>query len=126
MENVFLEYRSNLNRRIDDRLQHELVGIERICNLFETAIQDRKVVRHEIIMADDNFYLNPENILYPNHRPPQPFPLLEPDDDLYVTNIADLEIITNRLCMICPNRRIPLIYFSNWLTNYIKYLPRIE
>lgn len=126
MENVIYQCRSKINQQIDVRLVHDLVGIERICNLFKTAIHERKYIRYEIILVDDHYYLNPENILYPNHRPPSPFPLLEPDDDLYVTKIADLELITNQLCTICPDRRIPLIYFSNWLTNYTKYLPRSE
>ncbi|VVC27324.1 Hypothetical protein CINCED_3A004966 [Cinara cedri] len=126
MESVFFEYRSNINQRIDNRLQHELIGIERICNLFETAIQERRVVRNEIILDDDYFYLNPENILNPKHQPSQPFPLLEPDDDLCVVKVADLEIVTNQLCTICPDRRIPIIYFSNWLTNSVKYFPQID
>lgn len=126
MENVFFQYISNINQRIDDRLDHELVGIGLMCNLFETAIREGKVVRHEIIPVDDNFYLNPENIIYPSHRPPQPFPLLEPDDDLYVTTTAGLEIITNQLLAICPDKRMSLIYFSDWLTDYVKYLPRVE
>lgn len=125
MDNSFIQYQFNMIRQIEDRMHQELFGIEQICNLFETAINEKQIVRHEIILIDDYFYLNSENILYPNSSPRQPYPLLEQKDD-YVITIDDLESIIIDLLKFCPNRRISLVEFSNWLMNYIKYLPHIQ
>lgn len=114
-----------MNQRANDRLQYELVGINRICDLFETALNERCIVRHEIIYFEDNFYLNPENILFPNNPPSLPFPLLEPENN-YVISINDLETIATQLKEICPEKRISIVSLSSWLVNYTKYLPHVE
>lgn len=125
MDKCLVKQRFDMIQHINNCLQHELLGVERICNLFETAINEKLIVRHEIILAKDYFYLNCENIIYSNISPPQPFPLLEPKD-FYLININDLELITIQLAIICPDRQISLVAFSNWLMSYIKYLPQIE
>jgi len=112
-------------QRIDGRLQHEINGVERICNLFELAINEGHIVRYEIILVDDHFYLNPENILRPNSSPSQPFPLLEPEG-LYVSSIDHLKMISDLLSEVCPYRRISLVAFSSLLTNYAEHVPVIE
>lgn len=114
-----------MNQRANNRLQNELVGIDRICDLFETAINEKCIVRHEIIYFDDNFYLNPDNILFPKNPPSHPFPLLEPENK-YVIRINDLEKIVTQLTEFCPEKRISLVSLSNWLVNYAKYLPQVK
>lgn len=94
-----------------------------MCDLFACAIDARRYVRHEILLIDDCFYLNPENVLYPDVCPPQPFPLLEPDD--VAINIDDLATMTGQLAAISPDRRISLAALSGWLTNYADRLPRL-
>lgn len=108
-------------QRINDRLKHDMLGIDRICNLFETAINEGQIIRHEIIFINDHFYLNPENILFPSDPPPQPFPLLEPED-ICVISIDDLGIIVNQLTTICPDKCISLVA----LTSYIKHQPQFK
>lgn len=112
-------------QRIEDRLQYELIEIERLCDLFETAINEGFIVRHEIIIDNDKFYLNSENIIYPNKPPLEPFPLVEPED-LFATTINNLERVRNQLSAICPERRISMVDLSSYLTNYIKYFPRFK
>lgn len=106
--------------RINNRFHHELAGIESICDLFESALKEKCFVRHEILFVDDNFYLNPENVMYPDIPPPKPFPLLE-EEYLGVFTINNLETITRQLASICPNRHISIIFLSNWLMNYTKH-----
>lgn len=125
MEDWYDECRSDMIKRIDDRLQHELLGVECICNLFESAIKESRTVRHEILFVDDHFYLNPENVLCPTSPPPQPFPLLEPED-LFAITVYNLETIVTQLITICPDRRISVFALSNWLKNSVKYFPRIK
>lgn len=123
MENWFVRCQSDTCWRIDDRLRYELFGIDHVCDLFTCAIDERRYVRHEILLIDGRFYLNPENALYSDVRPPQPFPLLEPDD--IAINVDDLATMTGQLAVINPNRRISLAALSGWLTNYAKRLPRL-
>lgn len=113
-----------MNKRIDDRLEHELNGIERISSLFKTAINEKVFVRYEIIIVDDWFYLNLDNVLRPNRPPPQPFQLLEPDNEFAIT-IDDLKTVTIYLAAICQDGRISLVDLSNSLMNHIKYFPYI-
>lgn len=120
-----MKFKTDATYRINGRLQHESAGVECICNLFGIALKEKCYVRHEILEVDDNFYLNPENVLYPNIPPPRPFPLLEEE---YPGGLAvnNLEIMTCQLALICPNRRISIIALSNWLMNFKKHdLPRI-
>jgi len=120
-----MQYQLEINQRIDDCLQKEIIGIEYICNLFKAAINDKQYVRHEIIYFDNNFYLNAENVLQPNNPPPHPFPLLEPED-LCIVTIYNLMKITNQLVAICPNKRISLVALSSWLKTYLDHHPEIE
>lgn len=123
MENCFVRCQSNTWWRIDDRLRYELSGIDHVCDLFACAIDERRYVRHEILLIDGRFYLNPKNVLYPDIRPSQPFPLLESDD--VAINVDDLATMTSQLAAISPNRRISLCALSSWLTNYADRLPRL-
>lgn len=125
IDDRFVQYRFDMVQRANNRLQNELYGIDCICDLFETAINERCIVRHEIICFEDNFYLNPENVLFPNNPPPLPFPLLEPED-IYVISINNLETIATQLNEICPEKRILLVSLSSWLMNHSKYLPQVE
>lgn len=125
MDNCFTQHQFNMIQRIDERLQLELFGIEQICNLFETAINEKQTVNHQILLVDDFFYLNSENILYPNNPPQQPYPLLEPQEG-YVLTFDDLETIVFQLSKICSNRCLSLVDFSIWLIHFIKYLPHVQ
>lgn len=89
MESYIIQHKLDMNRRIDDCLQKEISGIERICNLFEAAINEKQYVRHEIIFVNNNFYLNAKNVLQPSNPPPYPFPLLEPEDRSLFVWISD-------------------------------------
>lgn len=125
MDNCFIQHQFNMIKQIEDRMHQELFGIEQICILFETAINEKQIVHHEIILIDDYFYLNSENILYANSPPRLPYPLLEQKNG-YALTIDDLEKIIIDLSKLCPNKRISLVEFSNWTTNYTKYLPHIQ
>lgn len=125
MESFVTQCRSNIVQQIDNRSRYEITGVERVCDLFVSAINERQRVRHEIIFTDDHFYLNSENILYPGSPPPQPIPLLEPDNP-YVISVNDLETMANQLTAISPDGRISLVAFSAWLTSYAKYFSRYE
>lgn len=123
MENCFVRCRSDTCWRIDDRLRYELSGIDHVCDLFACTIDGRRYVRHEILLIDGRFYLNPEHVLYSDVRPPQPFPLLESDD--VAINVDDLATMTGQLAAISPNRRISLAALSGWLMNYANRLPQL-
>lgn len=125
MDNCLTQHRLDMTQQINNRLQHELLGIEHLCNLFESAINEKLIVRHEIILVNDDFYLNCENILCPNNPPTQPFPLLE-QENIYFLMINDLELISIQLATIFPDRHISLVDFSNWLMNYLKYFPKFK
>lgn len=125
MDNCLIQHRLDMTQQITNRLQHELLGVERLYNLFVSSINERIIVRNEIILVNDNFYLNYENILCPNKPPTQPFPLLE-QNNFYLIMINDLELITIQLSKLFPDRHISLIHFSNWLMNYVKYFPQIK
>lgn len=122
MENFITQCRSSMIQQINDRLRYEVTGVERICDLFVSAINERQYVRYEIIFVDDYFYLNSKNILCPNNPPPQPIPLLEPEDPC-VINVNDLETMTSQLTVISPDGRISLVALSSWLMSYAKYFP---
>lgn len=125
MYNLSILHKSKMVQQINYRLQHELDGIERICNLFETAINEKQIIRNEIIIKDDNFYLNSENILFPNRPPPYPFPLLEPYN-LYIFTVDELRTMVIHLVTISPDKRILLVVLSTWLMNYVKYIPHVK
>lgn len=126
VDNYLTQYRLDAVHQINDRLQHEVAGVDRICNLFETALNEKYFVRHEILFIDDHFYLNPDNVVYSNIPPSQPFPLLE-EEYPGVLTVNNLEKITRQLFSMCPNRRISIVAFSKWLMNYTKYnVPTIE
>jgi len=110
-------------QQINDRLRYEVTGVERICDLFVSAINERQYVRYKIIFVDDHFYLNSKNILHPDNPPPRPIPLLEPEDPC-VINVYDLETMTSQLAAISPDGRISLVALSSWLMSYAKYFPR--
>lgn len=114
-----------MNQRVDNRLRHELNGIDRIYSLFETAINERLVVRYEIILVDDWFYLNLDNVLCPNKSPPEPFQLLESENEFAIT-IDELKIVAAYLDVICQDGRISIVDLSSSLLNHIKYFPHIE
>jgi len=125
MYDFFVLHKSKIARRIDDHLQHELNGIELICDLFDTAIDEKEIIRHEIVLENDRFYMNTEQYLYPAHPPPYPLPLMEPYD-LYAFTVAELRTMAAQLAAICPAKRISLIVLSTWLKNYAKHVPRVE
>lgn len=106
-------------------MAHELSAVERVRDLFGSAIGERRYVRHEIVLVDGCFYLNPDNVLYPDYPPTRPFRLQEPDGR-FVMKTHHLEAMADRLAEICPGRRVPLIVLSGWLTNYAKDLPGVE
>ncbi|XP_025198187.1 uncharacterized protein LOC112596641 [Melanaphis sacchari] len=125
MESYITQHKLDMNRRIDECSQKEIYAIECICNLFKSAINEKQYVRHEIIVVNNNFYINAENVLQPSNPPPYPFPLLEPEDICIVT-IHNLKEITNQLIAICPNKRISIVALSSCLKSYLKHHPEIE
>ncbi|XP_050527816.1 uncharacterized protein LOC126897912, partial [Daktulosphaira vitifoliae] len=122
MKNSTIQHIFDMNKQIENRLQHELAEIKNICNLFETTIIEGRIVRHDIFMINDCFYLNIENALYPNITPPYPFPLLEQNN--FIITTERIEILIMELSQFCPEKYISIKTLSFWWNYKANDIPR--
>ncbi|KAF7284780.1 hypothetical protein GWI33_021647 [Rhynchophorus ferrugineus] len=94
---------------IRNKYRKETESIRKVCQLFQTAVEQERPLQKELIFKGDTFYINPEINLFEN---PLPVPDLrgeEVEEDCFT--ISQLSKLVDILLDISPTGYIPKISF---------------